>query len=122
MLSDLRGSPVMLNFWAMRCPSCRAERPFIQEIHEDSKYSGLVILAVNLGDSPSTVEGFMKAGGYSFTVLLDTWGTVAPKYNIMYIPATFFIDKEGIIQASRVGPFSSKQQIEQSLGKIQAAD
>jgi peroxiredoxin len=60
----------------------------------------------------------MQSNNLSFPVLLDTNGNVAQKYNVGGIPTTFFIDEDGIIQARRVGSFSSKQQIEDRLSKI----
>jgi peroxiredoxin len=119
-LSDYRGNAVMLNFWASWCGPCRFEMPYLQEIYEDIKWkaAGLVILAVNVGESAAVVENFMEANGFEFTVLLDTTGEVATKYNVRGIPATFFLDERGIIQYSDVGAFSSKAQIEQRLREL----
>ncbi len=119
-LSDLRGRPVLINFWASWCPPCRFEMPFIQEIYEDKEWSdkGLVILAVNIGESPSLVARFMEDYGLSFPVLLDTNNNVSRDYNIRGIPATFFIDKDGIIQDMKMGAFSGKAEIEMRLSKV----
>jgi len=117
-LGDLQGKPVLINFWATRCPPCRGEMPYIQEIYEEWSGNGLVVLAINIGESSSSVEGFMQSNGLSFTVLLDTKQNVAQKYNIQYIPTTFFIDKDGIIQDKVIGAFQNKAQIENRLSKI----
>ena len=117
-LSDFRGKPVLVNFWATWCPSCRYEMPFIQEVFEEWSANGLVVLAIDKGESPSTVKDFIQSGNFSFPVLLDINQDVALEYNIRGIPATFFIDKNSIIQAIKVGPFSSKTEIEKSLSKI----
>jgi len=116
-LSDYRGSPVMLNFWASWCGPCRYEMPFIQEVFEDTEWQAvsLVILAVNIGESPSVAGGFMEANGFTFPVLLDRTGEVAEMYNTRSIPATFFIDERGVIKYSDVGAFSSKAGLEQRL-------
>jgi thiol-disulfide isomerase/thioredoxin len=107
----------MLNFWASWCGPCRFEMPFIQEVFEDTEWeaTGLVILAVNIGESPSIAGGFMEDNGFTFTVLLDGTGEVADMYNTRSIPATFFIDENGIIRYIDVGAFSSKANIEQRL-------
>jgi len=117
-LSDLRGKPMLINFWAIRCPDCRSEMPYIQEIYEEWSDKGLVVLAINIGESHSQVENFMKSQRLSFTVLLDTKQNVAQKYNFQYIPTTFFIDKDGIIQDKLIGAFQNKTQIEDRLSKI----
>lgn len=117
-LSDFRGKPVLLNFWATWCGPCVFEMPFIQGIFEESSDTGLVILAVNIGETPSTVRDFIQAGNFSFPVLLDTSQDVALEYNVRGIPTTFLIDKDGIIQAIKVGAFSSMLEIKRSLSKI----
>ncbi len=116
-LSGLRGSPVMLNFWATICDPCRIEMPFIQEVFEDKDFSeqGLVILAVNLGESAEKARGFMEANGLSFTVLLDTELKVTEMYNAWRIPTTYFIDKNGIIKDVKIGSFRNKADIEWRL-------
>jgi len=117
-LSDFRGSPVLINFWATWCPSCRDEMPYLQQIYEEWLGKGLVLLAVDIGESLDTVESFMQSYNLSFPVLLDTNQDVALEYNIRYIPTTFLIDKNGIIQVVKVGAFSSTAEIERSLSKI----
>ena len=117
-LSDFRGEPVLVNFWASWCGPCRAEMPYIQEVYEGWLEQGLVVLTINQGESLSTVENFMQSGNYSFPVLLDTQGQVANQYGILGTPTTFFIDGDGIIQATRIGPFLSKADIEMMLSYI----
>jgi peroxiredoxin len=119
-LSDFRGQPVLLNFWAIRCASCRYEMPLFQEVFEDNEWTqkGLVILAVNLQESADDVRLFMAQNGLSFTVLLDTTGEVGGRYGVTGIPATLFIDKDGIIKSAIMGPFQYKAQIEQFLALI----
>jgi len=116
-LSSLRGKPVMLNFWATWCGPCRMEMPYIQEVFEDEEWidRGLVIVAVNVGDSSSKVREFMENNGLSFRVLLDTDASVAKDYNVSGIPATFLIDKNGIMKDVRIGAFSSKAEIDWRL-------
>ena len=117
-LGNLQGKPVLINFWATWCPPCRDEMPYIQEIYEEWSDKGLVVLAINLGESSSKAEEFMQSYNLSFTVLLDTKQDVAQRYNITGIPTTFFIDKDGIIQDKVIGAFQNKAQIENRLSKI----
>jgi len=117
-LSDFRGKPVLINFWASWCQPCVYEMPFIQEVFEEWSGQGLVVLTINIGESPSQVEEFMQSQGLSLPVLLDLKGSIAQKYNIWFIPTTFFLDKDGIIQGIKAGPFQSKEEIEAGIGRV----
>ncbi|MFC1874855.1 redoxin domain-containing protein [Chloroflexota bacterium] len=117
-LTGLRGNPVMLNFWATWCGYCCEEMPYLQQIHDEWQDKGLILLTINKRESLSKVRSFMQDNGYSFPVLLDTNNDVAQEYNVTGIPATFFIDKDGIIQEWRLGSFPSKEAIEDFLSKI----
>ena len=117
-LSDLKGKPVLINFWQIRCPPCRMEMPYLQQIYDERQAKGLVLLAINIGERPSQVAEFMQGQGLSFPVLLDSQGEIAEKYGIRGIPTTFFIDRDGIIQDIRIGAFQSKAEIESSLSKL----
>jgi len=117
-LSDFRGKPVMLNFWATWCRPCVSEMPDIQSVYEEQSAEGLVLLPVNMGGTSSQVKEFLQSHNLSLPVLLDTTQAIAQKYNIRYIPTTFFIDKDGIIQVVKVGAFPNKEAIESDLNKI----
>ena len=92
--------------------------PYLQEIHEEYSDDGLMLLAIDVGESLSQVEKFLQSNNLSLPVLLDTSGVVAQKYRIQYIPTTFFIDGDGVIQEKRIGAFINAAQIEEQLSKI----
>jgi peroxiredoxin len=117
-LSDLKGSPVLLNFWMTTCYPCRMEMPYLQQIYDDWQVRGLVLLAINVMESSSEVEAFLQSQGLSLPVLLDSTGAVAAQYGIQAIPATFFIDSEGIVQEVQVGAFQSASEVEESLFQL----
>jgi peroxiredoxin len=116
-LADFRGRPVLLNFWATWCGPCRQEILFLQEVSEDSEWKarGLMVLAVNLGESAATVRGFVNDNGLTFTVLLDSSDEAGAQYNARYIPTTYFIDKDGIIRYIKIGAFATKSDIDRSI-------
>src|SRR4030042_3302314 len=88
-LSGFKGKPVLLNFWATTCPSCRIEMPYLQTAYEEWT-SKVVFLIVNIGEDPATVTEFLNKYSLTLPVLLDRTYEVAGKYNIEFIPATYF--------------------------------
>lgn len=104
-LSDLRGRPVLLNFWASWCGPCRAEMPAIQRVYERLSPEGAVVLAVNVTaqDSREAAQAFAGAHALTFPILLDTSGEVARLYQNRALPSSFFIDTQGIIREIVIG-------------------
>jgi len=117
-LSSFRGQPVLLNFWASWCGPCRIEMPLLQDIYEKWAGGGLVFLAVNLQEDASTVKEFIAGSGYTFPVLLSPGNEVPLAYNVRGIPATFFIDADGVIRDIKIGAFFSAGEIESKLARI----
>jgi len=117
-LGNLRGEPVILNFWATWCGPCVHEMPYLQQVYEEWSGKGLVLLAINIDATSSKVTEFLQGHSLFLPVLLDTKQDIARRYNIQYIPTTFFIDKDGIIQVVKVGAFPNKEAIETDLSKI----
>lgn len=106
-LSDLKGKPILVNFWATWCPPCRAEVPEIQNAYEKYKASGFVVVAVNVQESTSAVAKFMEQFGMTFTVAIDSSGAVGRLYRVSGIPASFFVDRAGIVREIIVGSLTA---------------
>lgn len=96
-LSDLRGHPVVINFWATWCPPCRAEMPAIIREYKRYKDRGLVVLAVNQAEDPAKVAAFRDQFGMPFPILLDKRMKVSAQYEIRFLPTTFFVAADGTI-------------------------
>lgn len=105
-LADLHGQPVVLNFWASWCGPCRAEMPELQRLHNRLGPAGVVVLGVNQGEPPETAAGFMQQLGLSFPVALDQRTGVSQQYLVNSLPTTFFIDRDGVIRNTFIGPMS----------------
>ena len=116
-LSDYRGQPVVLNFWATWCTPCREEMPLLQETYEAHQDAGLVMLGVNVRETPEAVAGFLKEVDVDFPVLLDTDSAVVNRYLVTSLPMTFFIDREGRLRTLVVGGMSKKV-LDEHLSKI----
>lgn len=101
--SSLKGSIVLLNFWASWCPPCKEEMPSIETLYKAMKGKKFEVMAVNLGDSRTTVRGFLDQYGYGFPVYLDQKSTLSRAYASRGIPTTYVLDKTGKFIAGVVG-------------------
>lgn len=110
-LSDLRGEPVVLNFWASWCRACEEEMPYLQAIDNRYSESGVNVIALNIGEDVFTVGDFLDLNKLDLTVWMDPNKAVARKYNIAGIPTTVFINGDGIIVKKVVGAFPNENTI-----------
>lgn len=102
-LSQFRGRPVILNFWATWCVPCRREMPALQQAFQTHQPDGLAVLAINLKEDAALVEPFVDELGLSFEILYDSQGEVNKTYTVAGLPRTIFIDRQGVIQHIQVG-------------------
>jgi len=109
-LEQYKGQAVLINFWATWCGPCRLEMPLLQEYQAEYD-SEMVVLAVNVGESPQDVQGFVDEMGFDLTVLMDETNSVEALYQVRGLPSTFFIRKDGIIQFLHIGMLTEGQLI-----------
>lgn len=117
-LSDLRGKPVMLTFWAIQCPACGLQAPYIQAFYDEWSSEKIAVLTIDVGDSVGVAQDFVSSQGFTYPVLLDPQSRVAQAYGIPGVPVTFFINTEGIAKAYKIGPFQSREEIESALDTV----
>ncbi|MCX5702076.1 MAG: TlpA disulfide reductase family protein [Candidatus Omnitrophica bacterium] len=96
-LSDFKDKPVILFFWTTWCPYCRKELKALADKYENFKKDGLELLPINVGESASKVERFIRSYQLPFRVLLDEDTVVADSYNILGVPTYIYINKRGLI-------------------------
>jgi thiol-disulfide isomerase/thioredoxin len=96
-LSDFKGHPVWINFWATWCGPCKAEMPQMQAIYEAHKDSDLVILGVDFREDADVVRPFV-AGKFGWTFALDSDGQAALTYFVPGIPTHVFVNRDGTIR------------------------
>ncbi len=106
-LSETRGRPVVLNFWATWCPPCRAEMPTIQARAEEWG-DALLVVGIEVGEPPNEVQSFVDSFGLTFPVVLDRNGNVSRRYLVQGLPTTVVLDADGVVQARHVGAMSER--------------
>lgn len=104
-LSDFKGKPVVLNFWATWCFYCKEEMPDFNIAFE--KYPDVEFLMINATDgyqeTMETAKKYYEDEGYDFNIYFDTNIEAVNNYGLTGFPATFFIDEEGYLEASAGG-------------------
>ncbi|KPL85136.1 hypothetical protein ADN01_06480 [Levilinea saccharolytica] len=115
-LSDFRGMPVVINFWASWCEPCKKEMPVFQAVFSE-RPEEFVILAVNPEEGRETAEEFAESVGLTFPILLDENKEMQKQLMVRGLPTTFFVDAEGVLRAQHVGELN-RQLFTDYLAKI----
>lgn len=107
-LDDFKGKPLVLNFWASWCVSCRAEAHQIEKFWKQYGPRGIQVVGIAIQDSPEAANGFIRQFGKTYTIGLDTDGKAGINYGVTGVPETFFIDPKGVIRHKESGPVNMK--------------
>ncbi len=102
-LSELRGKVVMLDFWATWCGPCRRQMPLVDKLGQELKNKGLVVFAVNQGESAEVARRFLEKNKYATTALIDQGAEVGRRYQVSGIPTLVIIGRDGKIAVHYVG-------------------
>jgi len=91
---DLKGRPVVLNFWASWCIPCREEMPAFERMWDRYRDEGVHIIGVNLKDSERGAQEFVDEVEVSYPIALDLKGALASDLGVQGLPQTFFIGED----------------------------
>jgi peroxiredoxin len=122
-LSDLEGTPVVLNFWSISCAYCRQQLPYLENVAQQSD-GEIEIIAVNMADSASRIQTFFDDYEPAMTIALDNDREAFKDYCVAYnntrgyIPFTLFVDSEGIVQYVKTGAFASEEALWNTLHDV----
>jgi peroxiredoxin len=117
-LPDLDGKVILLDFWASWCAPCKASFPAMDEIYQDYKDQGFVILAVSVDNTAKAYKKFADKSEVTFPLMLDTEKKLVSTAEIEAMPTSFLIDKKGIIRSVHKG-YLGKKTIETYREEIQ---
>ena len=115
---DLRGRPVVVNFWASWCVPCREEAPLLQRAWQTYRSRGVVFLGVNIRDSQPDARRFVEEFGITYPVVQDVRSELSKKLKVTGLPETFFIDHEWRFVASASGRARREREGTVVLGAI----
>jgi cytochrome c biogenesis protein CcmG/thiol:disulfide interchange protein DsbE len=118
-LSNFKGKPVVLNFWASWCAPCKEEVPLLESAWKQMQAQGkdVVFLGIDYQDSNKDSISFLQLYSITYPVVLDTDGSVANKYGVTSLPQTIFINRNGMV-ISRVPRELTTQVLSSSLQLI----
>jgi len=94
-LSELTGNVVLINFWASWCAPCRQEMPLLNAIHNKYEPLGFTVLGVNVEEQVDNARSFIDERPVDFPILLDSNNQVSKLYNVIAMPTTVVIDRDG---------------------------
>ena len=98
-LSNFKGKPVVLNFWASWCQPCKEELPLLENAWKQmqAQQKDIVFLGIDFQESSSDATSFLQLHGITYLAGLDTNGSIASKYGVTSLPQTIFIDRNGTV-------------------------
>lgn len=108
-LSQYRGKVVLVDFWASWCVPCRRSFPWMNEMQEKYAASGLVIIAVNMDAEAGEAEAFLDEYPANFKILNDPDGNIARSYDVIAMPSSYVIGRDGSLIQTHLG-FKVKKQ------------
>jgi cytochrome c biogenesis protein CcmG/thiol:disulfide interchange protein DsbE len=112
-LSDLRGRVVLINIWASWCKPCEQEAAELEEAWQHYKADDqVVIIGVDYVDTPSGAMSYLTKFNITFPNAPDLQSSISSILNrSMGVPETYIIDRDGVLQYVKIGPFESVEEI-----------
>jgi cytochrome c biogenesis protein CcmG/thiol:disulfide interchange protein DsbE len=124
-LNDLKGKPVLINFWATWCTPCKIEMPWFEEFQKKYAAQGLEVVGINEDDDPKSpeiadqIKKVLANTGVDYTILMSDKKVGDAYGGLDVLPATFYVDRNGKIVAQAIG-LASKEEAEANVQKIVA--
>ena len=101
---ELKGSPIVVNFWSTWCQPCKFEHKHLIAAAERYKSKGVIFLGVLYQDDPKLAKKYLQRAGSAYPTVVDPNQSIPIDYGVGGVPETFVIDKEGVIRKKFTGP------------------
>ena len=108
-LSQHRGRPVVINFWASWCPPCWEEAPLLERAWRSYKDDGVLFVGVQIQDTEKDGRAYLEALGITYPNGVDVDGKITVDYGVIGLPVTFFVNRDGIVERRWVGAINESQ-------------
>jgi cytochrome c biogenesis protein CcmG/thiol:disulfide interchange protein DsbE len=108
-LSELHGTPVVLNFWASWCDPCRIEAPILERGWREAGREGVLFLGLDMQDTTEDSREFLREFSISYPNIREAGRETATKYGATGLPETFFISARGRVVAHVIGALTREQ-------------
>ena len=102
-LSDQKGHPVIVSFFASWCTVCGSEASGLEDVHQQYAPQQVVFVGVMIEDVEDKARAYVKRNGLTFATGLDAEGTIKQAYRIFGLPITYFIDRDGLVNYIHAG-------------------
>lgn len=116
-LADLRGRPVVVNFWASWCHPCREEFPLLRGALAEHRNADLVVVGISYRDIAADARRFAAAQRATWPLVRDPGGAAARAYGVRAVPQTFFVAADGTLADRRFG-IATRDDLEAGLATI----
>jgi thiol-disulfide isomerase/thioredoxin len=102
-LAELKGRPVLLDFWSRGCPPCRAVAPTVDRIAKRYEKDGLVVMGVNVDEPAEMVRAYAREERLGYPMVVDEDGSTSRKFGVSRLPSLVIIDRGGNVRSFFVG-------------------
>lgn len=102
-LAELKGRPVVIDFWASWCGPCAVQAPILDRLARKYEGRGLVVLGVNIDDPPAIAKEYARRKGLSYPILVDPNDQAAAMYGVSKLPSLIVVDRQGNVSSFMTG-------------------
>ncbi len=102
-LRQYHGTPLWVDFWASWCDSCAASFAFLDAVDRDFRAHGFRVLAINLDEDREAAQDFLASHPVGFAQAADASGSCPRKFGVSGMPASYLIDRDGVIRHEHLG-------------------